>query len=242
MGRGQRGPGRRRGIWAVVLMAFGAVLYVGASVGIVFIAGDGYDKRSNPSDAMAPAYERGAEVWFKRVPPQDVRRGDAVLATPAASWRVKGELLKRVVALGGDRISWAKGDTNLTLNGKPLDEPYILDRAVPATAPFDVTVPEGRMFVMGDNRFNSMDSHLMTGDSDGGTLPLSAAWGVTTATPVALLAASAVGVLGVPVFLTGGGLGIGSLVARRRAAKAARNAPAGGTGHVTWSYEAAARD
>ncbi|MFZ3497986.1 S26 family signal peptidase [Streptomyces sp. 5.8] len=79
----------------------------------------------------------------------------------------------------------------MTLNGKPLAEPYILDQAVPATAAFGVTAPEGRMFLMGDNRFNSVDSHLMTGDGNGGTLPLSAVWGVPTETPVLLLAAAA---------------------------------------------------
>ena len=56
------------------------------------------------------------------------------------------------MAVGGDRISYTRGESALRLNGEPLAEPYLLNRAVPAAVPFDVTVPTGRVFLMGDNR------------------------------------------------------------------------------------------
>ncbi|MFZ3497985.1 S24/S26 family peptidase [Streptomyces sp. 5.8] len=79
-------------------------------MGITYAGGDRYDKWPIPSDAMTPVYGHGAEVWFERVGPREVGRGDVVLATPPASWQGEGDLLKRVVALGGDHIRWAKGD------------------------------------------------------------------------------------------------------------------------------------
>ncbi|MFD6891594.1 signal peptidase I [Streptomyces sp. NPDC059957] len=232
MGRDQRRPGRRMGIWAVGLMVLGAVLFVGAGAGVRFFLADEYSHQFIPAHAMEPAYSPGDEVWFRRVAPQEVRRGDAVLATPPASWGIGGDAFKRVIALGGDRLSWAKGDATLTLNGKPLVEPYVKDPAIPAMAPFDVTVPEGRMFVMGDNRWDSVDSLVMAATyGNDGTLPLSAVRGVPTEMPTEVLVLGALGALGGNAFLVGGGLGIASLVARRRAEKAARNAVAAGSVH-----------
>ncbi|MCX5406876.1 signal peptidase I [Streptomyces sp. NBC_00335] len=230
-------------------MVLGAALFVGAGSWTRFVLADEYQMTFLPSESMRPAYSLGDQVWFDRVAPGEVRHGDAVVFAAPASW-VNGagiqegqQVFKRVVALGGDRISWAPGEASLTLNGKPLVEPYLMEAAVPATMAFDVTVPEGRMFLMGDHRSNSFDSHLRVRDEGQGTVPVSAVWGVALAeVPDAAAAAGLVGMFGVPVFLVGGGLGIGSLVARRRAAKAARNAAGAGPGQLTWAYEAASSD
>lgn len=64
--------------------------------------------------------------------------------------------IKRIIAIEGDTIEVADG--RVILNGKPLDEPYIKDAPL-YTMP-EIRVPEGKVFVMGDNRNNSRDSHV----------------------------------------------------------------------------------
>lgn len=110
-----------------------------------------------------------------------------------------------------------KGDAALTLNGQPLEEPYVLDNApgAPGLA-FAVSVPQGRVFILGDNRGNSADSRYYA-QLQQGTLPVSAVTGVQVPEEnglmLALGAASSVGTLALPV---GIGLGIAALVARRK--------------------------
>lgn len=70
-------------------------------------------------------------------------------------------VVKRVIGVGGDRVECCDASGRVTVNGVPLEEPYavIPDGTTRASGiDFDVTVPEGAVWVMGDNRYSSLDS------------------------------------------------------------------------------------
>ena len=68
------------------------------------------------------------------------------------------DLIKRVVGVAGDRIA-VRGGT-LYVNGEPQDEPYVNKKFPDRSTSAPVTVPEGHVFAMGDNRANSRDSRF----------------------------------------------------------------------------------
>ncbi|MBO9577816.1 MAG: signal peptidase I [Microbacteriaceae bacterium] len=84
-------------------------------------------------------------------------------------------LIKRLIGLPGDHVVCCTPTGQLTVNGVPLDEPYLQLAQGQASAPrpFDVTVPDGSLWMMGDNRWNSKDSLGHIDDPGGGFVPVS---------------------------------------------------------------------
>lgn len=81
-------------------------------------------------------------------------------------------LIKRVIGLGGDTVACCDDEGRLTVNGEPLDEPYIYPGDEPSSVEFEVQVPEDRIWVMGDHRSNSRDSRANDdGSGETGSVP-----------------------------------------------------------------------
>jgi signal peptidase I len=71
------------------------------------------------------------------------------------------DYIKRVVGLPGDHVVCCNAKGDITVNGVPLEESsYLIPGAKPSEGPFDIVVPPGRLWVMGDNRPQSADSRL----------------------------------------------------------------------------------
>jgi signal peptidase I len=81
------------------------------------------------------------------------------------------DLIKRVIGVGGDRVACCDAEGRVTVNGVPLEEDYLFPGNDPSETTFDVEVPEGHLWVMGDHREQSLDSRAHIGEPGGGMLP-----------------------------------------------------------------------
>jgi signal peptidase I len=152
-----------------------------------------------PSGSMIPTLKVGDRLIVSRLDYRfgDVQRGDVVVFdgdnvfdphTPQpssplarAARAVAGSLgvpvgehdyVKRVIAVGGDTVKCCDSDGRLTVNGVPLQEKYLYPGDVPSLIRFSVTVPRGRLWVMGDHRSDSGDSRYHMSNQYRGTVPV----------------------------------------------------------------------
>ncbi len=89
-----------------------------------------------------------------------------VLPNPAKQF-----LVKRVIGVAGDNVICCSNG-KLTINGKETTEPYIFAGNKPSEMDFNVTVPEGKIWVMGDHRGSSADSRYHQDDVNNGFVPV----------------------------------------------------------------------
>ncbi|WP_335981559.1 MULTISPECIES: signal peptidase I [Streptomycetaceae] len=103
------------------------------------------------------------------------RRGDVIVFDGKDSFTTTAgtDYVKRVIGVGGDRVTCCDAQGRMTVNGRALDETgYLRPGNAPSRDPFDIVVPAGRLWVMGDHRADSADSRDHLGDPGGGTVPV----------------------------------------------------------------------
>jgi len=156
-----------------------------------------------PSGSMENTLQIQDRVAVNKIPfiSRNISRGDVVVFRDPANWLpepytagenkvmakirtgletvgvlpnpAKQYLVKRVIGVAGDHVVCCAKDGKLTINGKSTDEPYIFAGNKPSEMEFNVTVPDGKIWVMGDHRGSSADSRYHQEDVNHGFVPVS---------------------------------------------------------------------
>lgn len=133
---------------------------------------------SIPSGSMQATVAPGERIIAEKVSYRfrPTARGDVVVfdgkdlfnaPSPGATMFVK-----RVIGLPGERVACCDAAGRVTVDGSPLDEAdYLYPNDAPSDVEFDVVVPPGKLWLMGDHRSDSADSRAYLGSPGGGFVP-----------------------------------------------------------------------
>jgi signal peptidase I len=153
-----------------------------------------------PSESMVSTLDVNDRIFVNLLVPEPfaLERGDVVVFKDTKGWLVptpdkadgpftwvqdgltfvgllpdnsEQHLVKRVIGLPGDHVVCCDAGGKLTINGKDVEETYVNPAEVPDIRNFDVVVPDGKIWVMGDNRNHSADSRAHQ-DSNGGFIDM----------------------------------------------------------------------
>ena len=190
---GTKGGARRNRfpVWAETILLLVLALVVSAIVKTFFV-----QMFFVPSGSMRPLFVDDDRILVQKISywGGDVSRGDVVVFDDAGGrwlgpagvpqltplqkslsavglYPTGGHLVKRVIGVGGDRVFCCDKQGRITVNGVPLRESYLMQGGVPSDRRFDIRVPSGRLWVMGDNRANSEDSRFHQDLPGRGTVP-----------------------------------------------------------------------
>ncbi|MGP4033752.1 signal peptidase I [Pseudarthrobacter sp. 1C304] len=183
---------RRLG-WRFVLLAVFLAVLISGLVRSLWL-----DVYYIPSASMEPMFQEGDRILVSRTDFQSepVGRGDIVVFDGRGSFAPLGSgaapaldfladaghwlglsggdstYIKRVIGVAGDHVVCCDAGGRLTVNGQPVEEPYLYAGDAPSQLKFSVMVPEGRLWLMGDHRSQSADSRSLLGAPGGGMVPL----------------------------------------------------------------------
>jgi signal peptidase I len=127
-----------------------------------------------PSSSMEPGLRIGDRVLVNKLSYRfggAPARGDVIVFDGTERFG-EGHFVKRVAGVGGDRVVCCDRDGRLRINGRAVDESGFLHGDAPSEVPFDVVVPDGKLFVLGDHRAASSDSRDHLGSPGGGMVPV----------------------------------------------------------------------
>jgi signal peptidase I len=121
---------------------------------------------------------RDPDDWLPEIVDYDTNKyvskaKSALVAVGVLPHPTKKYLVKRVIGVEGDHIVCCTKAGNLTINDVEVTEPYIYAGNKPSEMKFDVTVPKGKLWVMGDHRGASADSRYHQEDINKGFVPIS---------------------------------------------------------------------
>ncbi|MGW1505257.1 signal peptidase I [Streptomyces mirabilis] len=128
-----------------------------------------------PSSSMEHGLRIGDRVLVNKLAYRfgaEPRRGDVVVFD-GTGYFGNADYVKRVVGVGGDHVVCCDKEGRLEVNGRSVDEStFLYPGDSPSDASFDVLVPTGSLFLLGDHRSDSSDSRDHLGSPGGGMIPV----------------------------------------------------------------------